>query len=191
MSLCRNLDVYFDVIFQVSEHPKGPPSYVKGNSRILAQRCDYFRALFTNNEVIMRGNQQRLLTKRQRGTMDKVRVYSFEGIPKRHFNAVLQYLYSDAFFISEHSLSNFCELLRWADYFLIERLKALAAFYAQQHLSLSNVLETLDMARRYNSQELEQYCLRFVATYPRDDICQIEIHQLRQLTCHEKFGPRL
>ena len=132
-----------------------------------------------------------MLAKRFKGTMDQIRIYSFEGIPKRHFNAVLQYLYSDAFFIAEHSLDNFCELVRWADYFLIDRLKALAAFYTQQHLTLASVLETMKLACSFNCSELEQYCLRFVATYPSDNISQIEIMQLRSLSSHEKFGPKL
>ena len=63
MSFCRNLDQYFDVIFQLNDHTgnalKGSrkqnlsKSYVKGNSKILAMRSEYFRALFENNESIM------------------------------------------------------------------------------------------------------------------------------------------
>lgn len=108
----------------------------------------------------------------------EVKVYQFNGIPKRYFNCIIQYLYSDHFFISEHTIDFFLDLLQYADYFMIDRLKAIAAFYVQQYLTLNNLIDVFKMSQRHNSAELEQYCLQFV--------CLID-HDSKELTASDRL----
>lgn len=101
-----------------------------------------------------------------------MKTYQFEGITKKYFLSIMQYIYADAFFIAEHNLKFFLELLGIADYFMLDRLKAICAFYASVYLDLKNVTKAMETAQSHNSVELERYCLRYLSLLQDEELNQ-------------------
>lgn len=70
-----------------------------------------------------------------------MKVYQFKDIPKKYFSCIIQYLYSDHFFILSQTLDFFLDLVAYADYFMLDGLKAICAIYIQQFITLGNVIK--------------------------------------------------
>lgn len=85
-----NLDEFFDVVFQIENQ-----FYIKGNSVVLSARSEYFKAMF-NPEHKFREISDTLY---QQQGQNKFRMIRVSGVPKVFFNCIIQYLYSDHFYI--------------------------------------------------------------------------------------------
>ena len=68
------------------------------------------------------------------------RLIKIQGVPKTFFNAIIMYLYSDHFYIGEHSIEFFLYLLIYSDYFMIDRVVQLATKYIKSFVNIHNVL---------------------------------------------------
>jgi hypothetical protein len=83
MSQCKNLDDFYDIVFVVED------SQVRANSLVLMQRCPYFNTMlsakFAFKESLLKYEGQ-------------IRVH---GVGKIYFNSIIQYIYSDHFYITK------------------------------------------------------------------------------------------
>lgn len=66
------------------------------------------------------------------------------------FSAIVQYIYSDNFFIMSNNLQYFVMLMICADYFLLPRLAKLAGDNILNLAKPKNVIYLLILARHYN-----------------------------------------
>jgi hypothetical protein len=113
MSLCGNLDHFYDVVFHVDN------SLIKGNSTILKARSSYFEAMLSDRYCFSETISNTYVDKE---TNQQFRVIKVEGIKKVFFNCIVQYLYSDHFYIYQYSIEFFIQLLIYADYFMLPRI---------------------------------------------------------------------
>lgn len=116
MVKCRNLDHFFDVVFELDgKH------LMRANSAVLHARCEYFRIMFSSRYGFSESSHQDFFL------MNEVKHYGVKyvlvrGIPKQYFTAIIQFLYTDSFCQTECNLAFFLRLLIYADYFMIGRL---------------------------------------------------------------------
>jgi hypothetical protein len=87
MKMCMTLDEFFDVVFNLDGN-----SYIKGNSFVLKDRSEYFRAMLSNG---FRESTDKMY---QSGPSN-FRLVKIRGVPKQIFNCIIQYLYSGHFYI--------------------------------------------------------------------------------------------
>jgi BTB/POZ domain len=142
---CKNLNDFFDVLFMVDD------TLIKGNSLILKARSPYFAAMLSNSYGFRESNLSR-------GSSIKV-----TGVPKLYFNCLLEYVYSDHFFIHKHSIEFFVKLLIFADYFMLPRLVDICSRYLQPFVTISTSVMLLLVAHSHNAEQLERYCVNFIA----------------------------
>ena len=114
MKICTNLDEFFDVVFNLENK-----SYIKGNSFVLSARSEYFKAMFSVKHGFRETSDEQL-QKQGQNTFKMIKVH---GVPKIFFNCMIQYLYSDHFYIGQQSIEFFLQLMIYSDYFLIPRLQ--------------------------------------------------------------------
>lgn len=114
MKFCMNLDEFFDVVFNLENK-----SYIKGNSLVLSARNEYFGAMFNKNHGFREVSDQDY----QKQGQNKFKMIKIHGVPKIFFNCIIQYLYSDHFYIGQQSIEFFLQLMIYSDYFLIPRLQ--------------------------------------------------------------------
>jgi hypothetical protein len=100
---CKNLLDFYDVLFLVED------TLIKGNSLVLKTRCPYFANMLSSS---YRFREQQMQIHR----IESIKV---AGIPKLYFNTILEYIYSDHFYIQKHSIVFFVKLLIFADYFML------------------------------------------------------------------------
>jgi|TARA_B110000285_G_C14830743_1_gene470764 hypothetical protein len=84
------------------------------------------------------------------------------GVPKIFFNCIVQYLYSDHFYIGQQSIEFFLQLFIYADYFLIPRLQQICSRYIKTFVDQKNVLAVMLMSHAHNSQDLENFCIDYL-----------------------------
>jgi hypothetical protein len=94
---------------------------IRVNSAMLCARSDYFKAMFSSSfgfkesyftHYFEDGSEVRQLK----------RVVHLHGVSKLYLAAIIQYLYSDNFIISEGTLPFYMNLMIYADYFMLPRL---------------------------------------------------------------------
>ena len=90
------------------------------------------------------------------------------GVPRAYFSCIIQYIYSDHFYISRHDLEYFLKLLTFADYFLLPRLVEICSSYLKNFVNLKNALHILLVAHSHNAIQLEQYCINYIIMNERD-----------------------
>lgn len=153
MSVCRNLDFFYDVVFELDGGVQ-----IKANKAVLAARADYFRSMFSSNFNF----KEYTLSKPSLGSkrVGRVRV---NGIPIEFFAAIIQYLYTDHLVIADTSMSFYSRLLVYADYLSLGRLVDKCSQNLAQNIRVKNVLDVYLIAHAYNASQLEQHCIYFMA----------------------------
>ena len=100
MGKCRNLDYFFDVVFELDgKH------LIKANSAVLFSRCEYFKIMFDTKYGFQENSTQLLCVvdddmvapPSQTSESQGVRQVKVRGIPREYFIAIIQYLYTDEF----------------------------------------------------------------------------------------------
>lgn len=81
MNNCKNLDEFYDIVFLVED------TYIKANSLILQTRCEYFKSMLSSKYSFLEASS------RHEGYI------SVQGVPKNLFMCIIQYIYSDHFYI--------------------------------------------------------------------------------------------
>ena len=157
MVKCRNLDHFFDVVFELDgKH------LMRANSAVLLTRCEYFRVMFNAKYGFQESNRQDL-TLTNEVKHSGVRYVIVRGIPKQYFTAIIQFLYTDNFCQTECNLAFFLRLLIYADYFMIGRLSELCQDILRRFVKPTNVMDLYLVAHAHNATQLESYCLNFIA----------------------------
>ena len=145
MSQCKNLDDFYDVLFLVED------TYIKANSLILRTRSPYFSSMLSpyygfKEASVMKGSSIRVV-----------------GVSKSLFSCVLQYIYSDHFYIQSHTVEFFVQLFIIADYFMLTRLVDICSSYLKTFVNCNTALSMMLLAHAHNAEQLERYCLHFIA----------------------------
>jgi len=159
MLICSNLDEFYDVIFHVGS------SYIKGNTSVLKARSQYFEAMLSVRHGYLESSGPIYYDK---GRDSSFRVIKVEGVPKEFFNCIIQYLYSDHFYIGQQSVEFFIQLLIYADYFMVPRIGQICSKYIRQFICLGNVLSVLLVAHAHNAADLELFCIDFICLHEQE-----------------------
>lgn len=115
MGKCRNLDSFYDVIFELDGG-----NLIKANSLVLFARSDYFKTMFNSRYGFKENSLSHLANVSSQQT--KVKKVKVSGIPRQYFAAIIQYLYTDHFCQTETTLTYYLRLMIYADYFMLTRL---------------------------------------------------------------------
>jgi hypothetical protein len=136
--------LFYDLVFQVDG------SYIKGNSAILRRRSVYFSSMLSD---LHRFKEQ-----------DLKKLVLIKGIPREFFVQIIQYIYSDQFYISTEcsSLDYFLNLLIYADYFLLPRMGQIISRQICSMVTIENVVSILLIASDHNAHQLMEYCIQFI-----------------------------
>ena len=141
MKQCMQLDIFYDVVFQVED------SYIKGNSGILRRRSQYFSSMLSNKNNFKEVDLKKLVV--------------IKGIPREYFVQIIQYLYSDQFYLSHEidSLDYFLNLLIYSDYFMLNRMTQIVSRYIGNFVAVENVIPILTVANAHNAPQLLEFCI--------------------------------
>ena len=160
MVKCRNLDYFYDVVFVLDSNEK-----IRVNSAVLCARSDYFRAMFNSQY----GFKESYFTHYFEDAKDPSNIKTLKrvvrlcGVPKQFFAAIVQYLYSDTFIVVDGSLTFYLNLMIYADFFMLQRLNEICQSHLAQFVKPKNCLELYLVAKAHNAEQLENYCLHFIA----------------------------
>jgi len=90
MRIYANIDEFYDTLLQVET------SYIKVHSYVLAARSEYFKALLEGgfSEQLAPGD-------------GKKRIIQIHGVNRTFMKPIVQYLYSDHFYLTKNSLDFF------------------------------------------------------------------------------------
>lgn len=88
-----------------------------------------------------------------------------EGVSRAYFSCIIQYIYSDHFYISRHDVEYFLKLLIFADYFMLTRLVEICSSYLKSFVNTKNALHILLVAHSHNALQLEQFCINFIVSH--------------------------
>src|SRR3569833_486044 len=150
MNQCKNLDEFHDIVFYVED------TLIKANSLILMSRCDYFRHMLSH-KYSFRESQLR-----HEG------IIAVNGIPKSFFTCIIQYIYSDHFYIQKQEIEFFVKLLIYADYFMLNRLVDICSSYLKQYVTVKTVLQIMLIAHAHNADQLERFCINYATLHEKD-----------------------
>ena len=131
---CKNLNDFYDVLFLIDD------TLIKGNSLIMRARSPYFAAMLSPTHRFRE-------THLNRGCSIRV-----QGVPKLYFNTILEYMYSDHFFIQKHSIDFFVRLLIFADYFLLPRLVDICSRYLKPFVTVNTAVILFLVAHSHNAE---------------------------------------
>lgn len=109
-------------------------------------RSEYFKSMF-NSKYRFAETIQQLVEGRQ--VMGIIKV---NGIPKEFFNCIIQFIYSDHFYIKDSDMTFFVKLLIYADYFMLHRLVEICSNYLEKFMRCKNVLPLLLVAHAHNAK---------------------------------------
>lgn len=144
---------------------------IKANSLILRTRSPYFSAMLSKEYGFKEGQQKR---------SSNIRV---EGVPKALFSCIIQYIYSDHFYIQRHNLEFFVQLFIFADYFILPRLVEICSNYLKTFVNSSSVLTLLLLAHAHNSEQLERYCVHYIAMH-QHEVLRGQTYESFKSRCH-------
>lgn len=159
MNQCRNLDEFFDVLFLVED------TLITTNSLVLAHRCAYFKSMLSKSYDFSE-------SRKHKGAYIKV-----QGVPKKYFSCIIQYIYSDHFYINNHNVEFFVKLLIYADYFGLPRLVEICSSYLKSFVNAKSALLIFLIAHAHNAEALEQFCINFIVM---NEFEIINSHNFRQ-----------
>ena len=160
MIKCRNLDYFYDVVFVLDSNEK-----IRVNSAVLSARSEYFRAMFSSRYSYRESYFTHYFDDGQNHEVRQLkRIVTLRGVPKIYLAAIIQYLYSDNFIIVESNIQFYLNLMLYADYFMIPRLSEICQLHLAKFVKPKNCLELYLVAQAHNAEQLEQFCLHFIAT---------------------------
>ena len=140
MNQCKNLDDFYDVLFLVED------TLIKANRLVLSTRCPYFASMLSSKYAF---KESSLVGKNDpSGLIGNIRV---SGVPKLYFSCIIQYIYSDHFYISKQDAEFFLKLMIYADYFMLPRLVDICESYLKSYVSSTTVLNLLLLAHAHNA----------------------------------------
>lgn len=147
---------------------------IKGNSLILKTRCPYFSSMFRFKE--------------QQFESQKIQEIKVDGISKQYFNTIIQYIYSDRILIYKHSICFFVKVLILADYFILPRLIDICSFYLKSYVSSSTAFQLLLVANSHNAEQLERYCIKFIAMNSKTILESKQFNDFKQKAHHSLYN---
>ena len=133
MNQCKNLDEFYDILFLVED------TLIKANSLVLSARCPYFKSMLSSKYMFRESKKE--------GGFVKV-----QGVPKSYFSCIIQYIYSDHFYIQRQEPEFYVKLLIFADYFMLPRLIDICASYLKGFVNLKTVLNLYLLAHAHNAE---------------------------------------
>lgn len=86
-----------------------------------------------------------------------------EEVGMEQFHCIIQYIYSDHFVISTHSLAFFLQLFVSADFFMLPRLVDICSSYIKNYVNAKTAMTLLLYAMAHNASQLLRYCTHFIA----------------------------
>jgi hypothetical protein len=98
----------------------------------------------------------------QQNSQNRFRLIKVEGVPKLFFNCIIQYIYSDHFYIGQQDIDFFIRLMIYADYFMLSRLQQICSKYIKEFVNCGNVLPVLMIAHAHNANDLEEFCIDYL-----------------------------
>lgn len=132
-----NNEQFSDVHFIVQDKK------VYAHRAILHSRCDHFRIMFDSQ---MRESQALCIP--------------IHNVTYNVFLSVLEYLYTRK--VNVHSGQHAVELLKAADMFRIDELRAYCVSKVEQAITVDNVCDICYIADTHNTESLKHFCLRFI-----------------------------
>ena len=157
MVKCRNLDHFFDVVFELDCN-----HLMRANSAVLHARCEYFKIMF-DAKYGFQESSRRELTLTPEVKHSNIRNVRVRGIPKQYFTAIIQFLYTGSFCQTECNLAYYLRLMIYADYFMFAKLSEVCQDILRQFVKPRNVLDLFLVAHAHNAAKLEVYCINFLA----------------------------
>jgi hypothetical protein len=79
-------------------------------------------------------------------------VITVTGVPKSFFTCIIQYLYSDHFYIQNEEIEFFIKMMIYADYFMLPRLVDICSSYLKQFVTPKTVLQVMLVAHAHNAE---------------------------------------
>eukprot|EP01113_Clastostelium_recurvatum_P005307 TRINITY_DN12370_c1_g1_i1.p1 TRINITY_DN12370_c1_g1~~TRINITY_DN12370_c1_g1_i1.p1 ORF type:complete len:518 (+),score=174.45 TRINITY_DN12370_c1_g1_i1:113-1666(+) len=119
--------------------------FLYGHRIVLAARCEAFRAM------LMKGMSE--------STQKEIVI---KGVTFSTLSLLIEYLYCDTVEITPQ---NAVELFIAADMFQVLRLRSMCEHYFYMHVSEENVCTILELADRFQSRFLRQYCISWILAH--------------------------
>jgi|LauGreDrversion4_2_1035121.scaffolds.fasta_scaffold72321_1 hypothetical protein len=145
MNQCKNLDDFYDILFLVDG------TLIKANSLVLRIRSPYFSAMLSPQNGFFETNMKK---------GQSIKVY---GVEKSYFSCIIQYIYSDHFYIHRQNVEFFVKLLIFADYFMLPRLVDICSNYLKSFVNIKTVFTLLLVGNSHNADQLVNYCVHYIA----------------------------
>lgn len=122
MNQCKNLDEFYDILFHVED------TLIKANTIVLSARCPYFNSMLCSQYSF------------KESMVDRSGYIKVCGVPKLYFSCIIQYIYSDHFYIQRYDAEFFIKLMIYADYFLLPRLIDICSSYLKKYVNVKSAL---------------------------------------------------
>ncbi|CDW71485.1 kelch repeat [Stylonychia lemnae] len=150
MNQCKNLDEFYDVLFHVED------TLIKANTIVLSARCPYFNSMLSSQYSF------------KESLVDRSGYIRVTGVPKLYFSCIIQYIYSDHFYIQKYEAEFFIKLMMYADYFLLPRLIDICSSYLKKYVNEKSALQIFLLAHAHNADQLEKYCINFICLHEQE-----------------------
>ena len=103
-----------------------------------------------------------------------------EGVPKSYFSCIIQYMYSDLFYIGRQEVEFFLKLLIFADYYMLPRLVEICSSYLKGFITSKNALHILLIAHSHNAIQLEQFCINYIVSHESEILNSREFRSFKR-----------
>ena len=113
--------------------------------------------------------------------VDLKKLVEIKGIPREYFVKIIQYLYSDHFYMSNETetLEYFLNLLIYSDYFILNRMTQIISRYIGNMVAVENVIAILTIANAHNAPQLLDFCIQFICIHEQEFKMQSEWSNLK------------
>jgi len=149
-----NNPLFYDVEFIVGE------KVIPGHKLILETRSEHFRRLFSSG-----------LKESQSNTI-VITDCTYEA-----FLDVLRFIYTDACHVGE---DNCISLLEQANFFQLDRLKAICESFWYKNINITNAGSVLEVADRFNAKQLKDFSMEFIFKNIKDVVNTPAFQELDQ-----------
>jgi len=89
-------------------------------------------------------------------------------VPKSYFSCIIQYIYSDHFYIQKQEPEFYIKLLIYADYFMLPRLIDICSSYLKGFVNHKTALNLYLLAHAHNADQLEGFCVNYIAMHEQE-----------------------
>jgi len=90
-------------------------------------------------------------------------VANITSISPEVFKIIVEYLYSDK--VSDIHPDILIDVLQASDLLMLPGLKAITITFIQQHVTIDDVFEIIEIARTLSATKLEDHCIYFIALH--------------------------